>query len=73
MLLTAPTTVTEGDSINYSFVVANAGPNDASGVTASIQLAPGMYCGLADCVPVAHARAASVRSRYLRCRQSSRR
>ncbi|HEY5809355.1 MAG TPA: hypothetical protein VIT67_15380, partial [Povalibacter sp.] len=42
MLLTAPTTVTEGDTITYSIVVANAGPNDASGVAASIQLAPGL-------------------------------
>jgi uncharacterized repeat protein (TIGR01451 family) len=38
----APPAVTEGDSIIYSFAVANAGPNDATAVTVNVQLAAGL-------------------------------
>jgi uncharacterized repeat protein (TIGR01451 family) len=38
----APATVTEGSPITYSVVVTNAGPNTATAVTASVQLAAGL-------------------------------
>jgi uncharacterized repeat protein (TIGR01451 family) len=40
--VSAPATVTEGSSIAYSVVVTNSGPNAATAVTASVQLAAGL-------------------------------
>jgi uncharacterized repeat protein (TIGR01451 family) len=40
--VSAPATVTEGNSIAYSVVVTNSGPNVATAVTASVQLAAGL-------------------------------